>query len=357
MTRKLLDTPYSEALQERTIARSFFNVNKNIGQAGVVEYDTRLMKQKAAERKNEDSAYTKRTVGSHLTKTVKPISYKEEFAVSASSVQEKQFGGVETVLSPEQLTLVPDFVKNVVVPEAAEIVNDIVTDLDLQAIEILTTGGISSNSKFAGVEYIPSGDANHFTTTPVLWHDNAATPISDLTALAKTIESSGYQSIDNVIMNPTTFDKFISRSSVKDALETRRIKEGEIVMPVNTARDSAKYRGEITINGRSVKFWTESAHYVNDADQNVPFLEDNKVILVSNNNRFEQYFGSLARFDLDASNASLVNLLSGGINVENNLQINQIVTVDKYKTGLEIALDCKALLVAKSKGFGCLTVG
>lgn len=355
MTRKLLDTAYSEVLQERTIARSFFNVNKNIGQAGVVEYDTQLMQQKAAERKNADSAYSQNTVGSYVTKTVKPANYKEEFKVSASSVQEKQFGGSNDILTPEQISLVPDFVSNVVVPEASNVANKIVTDLDLQAVEILTTGGVSASANFEGAVYIPSNDTNFFNNVSVAWTDNAATPIADLTALAKTIKRNGKKSIDNIIMNDATFDKFISRSSVKDALETRRIELGSISLPVNTA-SSANYFGDILIAGKRVKVWVESADYENDANVTVPFIPDNKVILVSDDNRFEQHFGSLARFDVDASNASLVNLLSGGINVENNLQINQIATVDKYKTGLEIALDCSALLVAKSKGFGCLTV-
>ncbi len=356
MTRKLLDTPYNEGLQERTIARSFFNVNKNIGKAGVVEYDTQLMLQKAAERKNEKSSYSGNTVGSYITKTVKPVVYKENFEVSADSIQEKQFGGSNDILSPEQILLVPDFVRNVVVPEASEVIDKIVTDLDLQAIEILTTGGISGNGKFEGVEYIPSGDVNHFATAPVLWTDNAATPISDLTALAKTIKRNGKKSIDNIIMNDVTFDKFISRASVKDALETRRIELGSIALPANTA-SSANYFGDILIAGKRVKVWVESADYENDADVTVPFIPNNKVILVSDDNRFEQHFGSLARFDVDASNANLANLLSGGINVENNLQINQLAIVDRYQQGLEVALDGKALLVAKSKGFGCLTVG
>ena len=355
MTRKLLDTAYSEVLQERTIARSFFNVDKNIGQAGVVEYDTQIMQQKAAERKNKDSGYSQNTVGSFVTKTVKPANYKEEFKVSASSVQERQFGGSNDILTPEQISLVPDFVSNVVVPEASKVANKIVTDLDLQAVEILTTGKVSASANFEGAVYIASNDANHFTTAPVLWTDNAATPISDLTALAKTIKKNGMKSIDNIIMNDATFDKFISRSSVKNALETRRIELGSISLPANTS-SSANYFGDILINGKRVKVWVESAYYTNNAGAQTPFIADNKVILVSDDNRFEQYFGSLARFAVDASNANLVNLLSGGINVENNLQINQIATVDKYKTGLEIALDCSALLVAKSKGFGCLTV-
>ena len=355
MTRKLLDTAYSEVLQERTIARSFFNVNKNIGQAGVVEYDTQLMQQKAAERKNADSGYSQNTVGSFVTKTVKPANYKEEFKVSASSVQEKQFGGSNDILTPEQISLVPDFVSNVVVPEASKVANKIVTDLDLQAVEILTTGGVSASDNFEGAVYIPSNDTNFFNTVGTAWTDPAAAPISDLTAIAKTIKINGMKSIDNIIMNDATFDKFISRSSVKDALETRRIELGSIALPANTA-SSANYFGDVLINGKRVKVWVESAYYTNNAGTQTPFIPDNKVILVSDDNRFEQYFGSLARFDVDASNASLVNLLSGGINVGNNLQINQIATVDKYKTGLEIALDCSALLVAKSKGFGCLTV-
>ena len=355
MTRKLLDTPYSEGLQERTIARSFFNVNKNIGKAGVVEYDTQLKQQKAAERKNEKSSYSGNTVGSYITKTVKPVVYKEKFEVSADSIQEKQFGGSNDILTPEQISLVPDFVRNVVVPEASEVIDKIVTDLDLQAIEILTTGGISSNGKFEGVEYIPSNDTNFFNTVGTAWTDNAATPINDLSALAKTIKRNGKKSIDNIIMNDATFDKFISRTSVKDALETRRIELGSIVLPANTA-SSANYFGDILIAGKRVKVWVESADYENDANVTVPFIPDNKVILVSDDNRFEQHFGSLARFDVDASNVSLANLLSGGVNVENNLQINQLAIVDRYHEGLEIALDGKALLVAKSKGFGCLTV-
>lgn len=356
MTRKLLDTAYSEVLQERTIARSFFNVNKNIGQAGVVEYDTQLMQQKAAERKNKDSGYSQNTVGSFITKTVKPVNYKEEFKVSAASVQEKQFGGSNDILTPEQVSLVPDFVRNVVVPEASKIADKIVTDLDLQAVEILTTGGVSASANFEGAVYIASNDSNFFNTVGTVWTDNAATPISDLTALAKTIKITGMKSIDNIIMNDATFDKFISRSTVKDSLETRRIELGSISLPANTA-SSANYFGDVLINGRRGKVWVESAYYTSNAGVQTAFIPDNKVILVSDDNRFEQYFGSLARFDVDASNASLVNLLSGGINVENNLQIKQIATVDKYKTGLEIALDCSALLVAKSKGFGCLTVG
>lgn len=355
MTRKLLDTPYSEGLQQRTIARSFFTINKNIGQAGVVEYDTQLMQQKAAVRKNEKSSYSGNTVGSYLTKTVKPVVYKEKFEVSADSIQEKQFGGSNDILTPEQINLVPDFVSNVVVPEASQVIDKIVTDLDLQAIEILTTGGISGNGKFEGVSYIPSNDTNFFNTVSTAWTDNSATPISDLSALARTIKKNGKRSIDNIIMNDVTFDKFISRSSVKDSLETRRIELGSIVLPANTA-NSANYFGDILIAGKRIKVWVESADYENDANVTVSFIPDDKVILVSDNNEFEQHFGSLARFDVNESNATLVNLLSGGINVENNLQINQLAIVDRYQEGLEIALDSKALLVAKSKGYGCLTV-
>ena len=354
MERKLLTTAYTEQLQDKTIARSFFKKTLDIGISKTVEFDSRLLSNKAAQRGNSKSGYNQNTVGAYATKHYSPVVYKESLGVSADSMLVKQFGGISSILGNEQLKMLPAFMKDVVVPRTQEIANKIVTDLDLQAIEILTTGGVAARDAFAGVSYIDSSDTNHFNTVSTVWTDNAAEPIKDLTALAKLIKINGMKSISNIIMNDATFELLASNASFKAAYETRRVDLGKIQLPANT-RSSANYWGDVMINAKRVKIWVESAYYENNAGVQTQFIPNNKVILIADDNEFVQWFGSIARFK--TNNNNLMDFLSGDFTLENNLKISQIAVADHYGLGLDIALDCSALLVAKSKGFGCLTVG
>ena len=354
MERKLLTNAYTERLNERTIARSFFTKTEYIGAAGTVEFDSRLVSNKAASRGNPKSGYNQNTVGAYATKHYSPVVYKESLGVSAESMLEKQYGGISSILNNEQLKMLPAFMKDVVVPKTQEIGNKIVTDLDLQAIEIYTTGGVSARDDFAGVSYIDSSDTNHFTTVSTPWTDNSSKPIEDLTKLAKTIKINGMKSISNIIMNDATFEILVSNPSFKEAYDIRRIELGTINLPKDT-RSSANYMGDTMINAKRVKIWSESAYYENPAKVPTQFIPDNKVILIADDNEFVQWFGSIARFK--TNNNNLMDFLSGDFTLENNLKVSQIAVADHYGLGLDIALDCSALLVAKSKGFGCLTVG
>lgn len=121
-----------------------------------------------------------------------------------------------------------------------------------------------------------------------LWTDPASDPIADLKRYQRTVQQKGHVTADIVIMSADVVDTFINNAKVKDILNIRNLKVGEVnteVLP-----NGVTYIGQIPGVG---KIYEYNEYYLAEDGNMKPIVPEGTVTLLSTTAEFSMAYASI----------------------------------------------------------------
>lgn len=139
-------------------------------------------------------------------------------------------------------------------------------------------------------------DATHNVTLvgAALWTDAASDPIADLRAWKSRIAKNSGLSARAVVFGGDVATAFINNVKVKDSLNNRRIKSGQI--EPEELPDGVIYLGYLNDPGLDV--YTYDEWYIDDDGDEQPMVPVDRIIMASTSARFTRHYGPI--MDLEA---------------------------------------------------------
>ena len=166
--------------------------------------------------------------------------------------------------------------------------------VELQASQVLQAGMVSLVNSAGDVQYEIdyTPKASHFDTVSNPWSGGSGDPIADLAGLGYTVHEDGRGNPNRLIFGRMAWQNFVSDSGVLQKLDNRRINNGALNPPSN--RGGGVYHGDLTIGPWVVECWTYSGQYKDPVSGLITrFIEDDKVVMLSDNTRLDALFGAL----------------------------------------------------------------
>ncbi len=220
----------------------------------------------------------------------KPPIYKEKAALTAFDLYDRRAG--------QNPHTDPVYAANLAI-DAAKVLGKmdrkIRRAVELQGSQVLQTGTVdlkdSEDNSVYTIDYDPK--ATHFPTVTTAWSDTAnAKCLLDLEALAQKIQDDGKGNPDRVIFGKTAWQNFVRNEEVQKILDNRRIDLGRVDRPANLA--GGVFMGDISVGPYNVQLWTYTGRYNDPVTGNITrFVDDNKVIMLSDNTRLDVAYGAL----------------------------------------------------------------
>lgn len=221
------------------------------------------------------------------TNSYKPAYVKPKMVDTAHQFLDRQAG--ETVYSAKSLQ---DRAGEALTEELATLDEMITRREEWMAAQALTTGKISITGE--GVNYVVDFlmAATHIITLGVgdVWTNAASDPLEDLRTWRRLIlKDSGLQA-NVVVMASDVYDVFIKNSAVTDALDLRRVDNGQIDPSI--LADGAIYIGYIKDIGCDIYVYDE--WYVpDDGSAALPMFPQKKVLMGSTRARCYMHYAAI----------------------------------------------------------------
>lgn len=240
----------------------------------------------AGGRKNESSLYT--------NKAFTPPIYKEEATIDGFKLIERQPGQ-----DPFQN---PDYQANAVVRSFdvfRKLERKIRRSVELQASQVLQTGTLTLTDDASNSLYtLDFGmKATHEVTVGTAW-SGAGTPIDDIDDIARVIRRDGKSRPDRLIMGNTAMRNFLADSEVQARLDNRSMQVGMVAPEVRG--EGATFQGWVWIGNYRFEMWLYDGFYRDPVSGNhVPFVADDKVIVMSSGGRLDLTYGNIPIIDRD----------------------------------------------------------
>ena len=227
--------------------------------------------------------------------------------------------------------------------------------VEIQASQILQTGklvliGHDGTTRYE-LDFKPK--ATHFPTVGTAWSSASSTKLDDLESLAEVIRADGKVDPDILIMGRTACRQFLADDEVQKNLDNRRINIGEI--KPRQVGNGATYKGLVWIGDYEFMIWTYPEGYeAPDTGDFTKFVEDDKVIMLSSNTRFDR---TSARVPLPLGPDPRVASLVPGRLVDRTMDLDVTPNLWCTPSGEQIMADLKSkplLVPVQIDGFGCL---
>lgn len=166
--------------------------------------------------------------------------------------------------------------------------------VELQASQVLQTGTVdlldAEGLSAYQIDYSPK--ATHFPTVATAWSDPTSDCLLDLENLAQVVSDDGQGNPARVIFGKVAWQNFLRNPQVKDILDNRRIDLGRVDRPQNRA--GGVYMGDISVGPYSLELWTYTGKYKDPQTGTITrFVDDNNVIMLSDNSRMDCGYGAL----------------------------------------------------------------
>lgn len=222
----------------------------------------------------------------YTTKSFKPAYVKPKHVVKPGQAFKRAAG--ETIGG----TLAP--AQRMAATVAQILMNDIESidrRLEWMAASALRTGKITVSGEGYGTVELDFGRNSAHTVTLSggdRWSESTATPLEDLDAWTDLIHKNEGATANKVVMDPDAFKAFKSHASVKDILDLRKAKQGEVDLGPSAAK-GARFRGLIG----DLEIWTYSDWYEDDVGVTQPILPSGTVILFGDDVEGIRAFGAI----------------------------------------------------------------
>ena len=133
---------------------------------------------------------------------------------------------------------------------------------------------------------------SHLPTTGTTWGAGGDDPLADLASLGFQIHEDGRGNPNRVVMGRSAIAAFMRDSNVQSLLDNRRISIGAVNRPQNVG--GGIFHGDITIGSFVVEIWSYDGQYKDPVSDTITrFVEDDKVIMLSDNSRLDLAYGAI----------------------------------------------------------------
>jgi hypothetical protein len=277
---------------------------------------------------------------------------KEEFTLNAFDMIKRQAGQISFTDPVFRANAMTQFMKHMRYGGKRQR-----RTIELMAAQILQTGTVTlKDDKGADVYKIDfKPKATHFPTSATAWTDAAnCTPVQDLESLADAIHTDGQSMPDRAIFGKAAWQNFIRSDEVKSLMDNRRITIGGV--DPETPRPGLRYMGYIDLTGYRLNLYTYKGEYKDiGASVNSRYVEDNNVIVLSENMRLDATWGAIPQIVPPETRA--MSFLSGRMAMASvGMDFTTNAWVSLNGESITGSLGSRPLLIPTSiDRFGCLT--
>jgi hypothetical protein len=210
-----------------------------------------------------------------------PPYYKEYFDATELDFYDRLFtsnGTVDTITFGQWM--------DTVVEKLGMLQDKIERAYELQASQVLETGIVTLNSgdnidfkrKAASLVALAGAD---------LWDAGTSNPYNDLEDAATFVRTKGKSmgNIFNVILGSSALNAFLNNTVVKERADIRRISLDSVRMPQKESVGGVLH-GEVAAGAYVFRLWTYPEFYDTEAAENIPYMNDKKVVVLPENPKF-----------------------------------------------------------------------
>ena len=233
---------------------------------------------------------TKFALDQYTNKEFKAPVIREEFSINAFDMMKRQLGQISFTDPNFRANAMTQFMKHMRYGGKRQR-----RTIELMAAQILQTGTVTLKDDKGGdaytIDFKPK--ATHFPTAATAWTDAAnCDPAIDLENLCDAIHTDGQSTPDRAIMGKKAWRNFIRSAKVQELLNGRRIVQGGV--DPSAPAPGLRYMGYIDLTGYQLALYTYKGEYKDiGASTNSRYLEDNNVIVLSENMRLDATWGAI----------------------------------------------------------------
>lgn len=230
--------------------------------------------------------------------------------------------------------------------------------IEEQSSQVLQTGTVtlkdSAGITLYSIDYKPK--ATHFPTSGTAWDQVGDDKIGDLTSLSDVIRGDGLGAPNKLIFGDTAFDSFIQDAAVQNVLDNRRMNTGEVAP--ETRGEGSVFKGFIWLGNYKFEMWTYSGRYKDpQTGTSTPFIDPAKVVMLSENSRFDATFGAIPRI-APPDNRVLPFLPSRVSNGDGGMDLFMNAWLSDDGEQLFVGSGARPLMIPTAiDTYGCLTTG
>lgn len=284
-------------------------------------------------------------------KAFTPPVFDESATVTAFELKERNPG--------ELLHQDPVFAENATLRSfriARKLEHKLRRSVELMAAQVLQTGKLNLVDNAGRPLYVLDFGPRvaNFPTAGVAWGTGSEDKISDIASLADQVRRSGRLTPNRLIFGKRAWRRFMADANVKALFNTIRINVGEIKPRRLTG--GASFKGEVTLDNYEYELYTYDATYVDPQTRALKeYLDQDKVIMVSENARFDLTFGAIPLIQQPEGRALefLPDRISSG---EQRLDLSLNAWITPNNKQLKIEVGTRPLTIPTAiDAFGCLT--
>jgi hypothetical protein len=295
-TKKMIAMYNQEAAPNLFLSSFFKTPPENFFDSEKVEYDVeRSDEDVSVAVQNVAAAYRENAHELFTNKEVTPAVHQEGAAITVFDMMKREAGRT-TYDSPQfQASAIRKVFKVM-----RKMENKILRAKELQAAQLFTTGKVdlvdkNGNTMFEA-DFKPK--VTHFYNASTAWDQNGADPLADIKAGCDLVRKDGLIKPDMMIMGVGSFELLIKNDDVLKRLDTRNLSMGAIG-PMTITGEGGEFRGTLEVGSYRLAIYTYDAQYKDPQTGNkVPYIADDKVVIMSSKIRLDACFGSIPRFDV-----------------------------------------------------------
>jgi len=267
-----------------------------------IEFDFVTSKRLVSKAKLRNSKATMNGTDVFRNESFKPPSYNEARPYTIDNFRKRVAG--QNVYDDAEVKAI---VMEKTASDIAELSDKVARAKILQFAYVLQTGKIPFKTKKLSMKgAIEDLDYQcpdeHFSTVSIEWNNaSTAVPLTDLENLSVTIQKAYGEAPDTIIMGNSAFQLFLATAQVKDQLENRKIKRGEILSiggsaPDGIEKDGLSYLGYYIINGKKVGLYSYVDFYIDPLDDTTEkaYIEEYNVCMFHSEARYHVAYAGIA---------------------------------------------------------------
>ncbi len=352
-TKHMADVYMQEAPVAMALSSLFTARPRNYYTSETIEFDIEREGEEIAPVLTDiQNGYTKFALDEYTSKEFKAPMIKEKFTLNSFDMIKRQAGQISFTDPNYRANAMSQFVKHMRFGGKRQR-----RTIELMAAQILQTGTVTlKDDKGADaytIDFKPK--ATHFPTAATAWTDKVnCDPAVDLENLADAIHTDGQSTPDRAIFGKAAWQNFIRSEKVQELLNGRRIVQGGV--DPEEARPGLRYMGYIDLTGYRLALYTYKGEYKDvGAATNSRYLEDDKVIVLSENMRLDATYGAIPQ--IVPAEARAMSFLTGRMamaSIGMDFTTNAWVSADGE--AINGSIGSRPLLIPTSiDRFGCLT--
>jgi len=303
---------------------------------------------------NPAVGYRVNQFGGYTNKKLAPPSYKEEFAIKASSlVSGKQFGKDKYADPSFENAAAELTIRGMRIVE-----EKIRRGMELQASQILTTGALSLVDSAGTVVFAEDFKVKntHFPNAGTAW-SSSTTPITDILALCDVIRNDGKRDPVRMHIGEGSWEAALKISNFTDRLKDQFLNLGSNVPMPNPGTNGGNLRGFLEVGSYRLAIYTYGGRYKHPQTGTITkYIPDDKVIIESGG-RLDATFGDIPNFGTDGR--ALRFMPAGRFSaVDRGMDLNVNPWIDPDGEFLHVGVGSRILLIPTAiDTYGCLDTG